>query len=80
MTVEKGQWYRFPNGRVVEVLLVTEVRAPLRDGDSKPRLVTEVRVSVLDTDGAMTNVKYDFALAFLLNHTERVRVAPPILV
>ncbi|MES2415122.1 MAG: hypothetical protein V4614_15050 [Pseudomonadota bacterium] len=62
------------------MLQVTKVSAPLRDADPAPRFANEVRVSVLDTDGAMTNVKYDFAEAFLLNHTKRVRVAPPILI
>ena len=62
------------------MLQVTTVRAPMLDGDTEPRFVSEVKVSVLNTDGAMTNVKYDFAVAFLLNHTKRLNVAPPIVV
>ncbi|MFN5350067.1 MAG: hypothetical protein ACK5A0_11080 [Polaromonas sp.] len=79
-TVEKGHWYRFPDGKVVEVLHVTQVRARKEKGDTEPRYVYEAKVSVLDSEGAMTNVKFHFNTAFLTKYTERVRVAAPIAV
>lgn len=66
--VSKGQWFRLPSGKVVEVC-----------GTKGPRHV-EVVLRYLDDDGAMAPGEFQLSLEFLLKHGKRVVVAPPVLV
>lgn len=77
MTVDvvKGQWYRLPSKRVAEVCHSREVRLPLRDTDTLPRVATEVTLRFLDDDGAMAPGEFQLSLEFILKHCARVRVA-----
>lgn len=77
MKVEKGQWFWLPSGRVGEVCALVYGSVQTSDeAMSSP----EVELRILDGDAAMGPVALTVSMAFLLKHTKRVVVAPPISV
>lgn len=74
--VKKGQWFLLPNGKVAQVCSLATVRAPMQDGDRAPRLVVEVTIRFLNTDGAMAPGELVLAESFIAKHCKRVHVAP----
>ena len=71
--IEKGQWYRLTSGKIVEVCCILKVEVPAT-------FTHEVTLRYVDSNGAMSPNDFQVSLGFMQARTERVRVAPPILV
>ena len=59
-TVTKGQWFRLPSAKLVQVCAI--------NGDRHP----EVVLRYLDAEGAMAPGEFQLSLQFMLKHTRRV--------
>lgn len=77
--VVKGQWYRLPSGRIAEVRRLKNIPTDaVVAGTNQRQMRTEVVLRYLDNDGAMAAGEFQMAVAFLLKHGARVKVAPVV--